>query len=279
MSSRRRHRSSDKARRGTRKMLHLMQCIVAHSDTNDTALHLEWQHEMDVAVVQESWAETRAARLGKLAKIHPRYDVFFPIEDWAERKPRVITYVHKDPKLQTSQLRPFVSPDMCVIRVNNVTICNVYVQLGGDYHILTNLEGWQQPVGTVIAGDFNAVHWLWRSNHKRHKGPGERVAKWAEDHGLAVLNLEAPTHQGGNVVDPTLSDIASADAWVNPILYARVDHYAIEASIPVAAPPVPNPGKYRIPIDEWYELAQLIRQNAPTFEEPQDPEDLNRMAD
>ncbi len=77
---------------------------------HDTLLHVASERKIDVIMIQEPYAKRIEGR--DVTKTHPRYNLFAPHENWdgPMGPPRVLTYVRKDLKLKTKQLRPAASP-------------------------------------------------------------------------------------------------------------------------------------------------------------------------
>lgn len=136
------------------KLLTLVQNNIGYRSgpNHDAALNRAWEVKADIILIQEPWTEVING--SRKTKTHPRYDTFSLVEDWTEHRPRVITYVKKDPKLQAQQLRPFSSPDICWVEVNGITTCNLYRDALGDDHVISYFENWDFQGRVIIGGDF-----------------------------------------------------------------------------------------------------------------------------
>ncbi|RKK61485.1 hypothetical protein BFJ69_g17119, partial [Fusarium oxysporum] len=78
----------------------------------DCALALADSERYDIVLLQEPWTAHTDTR--SLTKTHPAYDTFTPIETWDgnDTRPRVMTYVRRDPRLLADQIRPFQTRDI-----------------------------------------------------------------------------------------------------------------------------------------------------------------------
>lgn len=250
-----------KTRQQQRRTLRLLQVNVGKSGpTHDVALNTAFESDAEVVFIQEPWVQLKGSR--KLTKTHPGYDAFAPVEDWAEKKPRTMTYVLKTPGLTAHHIRPFTHPDCCTIVINGITMVNVYRQPGLPPGLLAELETWTTPRQTVVAGDFNAVHWTWQPGHDRHNSPGPRVADWAEAQGLTNLNPLAPTHEAGNTIDLVFTDIPEAQTEVLPDLATGSDHYTLWTTIPTSTRLPKSTLKLTVTDDNLVNFAQLVKRHA-----------------
>lgn len=68
-----------------------------------------------------------------------------------------MTYVKIDNKIQAEQVTPAKHQDLLWVRVNGVTVLNVYNRPEVE-STLEVLEEWTPPEKCVIAGDMNASH-------------------------------------------------------------------------------------------------------------------------
>ncbi|KAF4448359.1 hypothetical protein F53441_8234 [Fusarium austroafricanum] len=95
-------------RKNDRKPLRIFQANVGKIPlAHDCALALANSEQYDIVLVQEPWTahiETRS-----LTKTHPAYNTFTPVDMWNSNntRPRVMTYIRRDPRLVADQIRPF----------------------------------------------------------------------------------------------------------------------------------------------------------------------------
>ncbi|KAH7053453.1 Endonuclease/exonuclease/phosphatase, partial [Macrophomina phaseolina] len=227
----------------------------------DVALNLAWEAQADVLTVQEPWAYLRKGR--RLTKNHPGFDTFAPQDDWS-MPPRVLIYVRKTLSLQSFQIRPFDTPNACVVEVNSITIANVYKPPRTDAP-LAELEAWEPPQNTVVAGDFNAVHWTWQPGHGRHGGPGTRVAEWAENQGLFNTNPDGPTHKQGNTIDLVFTNIPGTETQVLEELSTGSDHHTLWTNIPSQTQTRAGTRKLTVHEDRLADFRQAVKRNIGTI--------------
>lgn len=269
MIGQRQARRSNDTRGNRRSLLRLLQVNVGTSGSaHDVALNLGWEAKADIILVQEPYARVKGHR--HLSKSHPGYHVQNPMEDWTE-KPGVMTYVRKDPTLQAYQVRPVLHRDIIITVVNGTTIANVYRRPRSDA-VLDLLEEWRVPHNTVIAGDFNSVHWTWQPGHSRHAGRGDRLATWAENHTLRVCNPEQPTHIQGNTIDLVFTNIPGVTTQVAEKHYTGSDHFTLWTTIPTGPPPLPPKQMPRVRLEQIPDFWQLIKQNSWLLPEKADTE-------
>src|SRR5580692_4134907 len=141
------------------KTLQVMQVNVGKvSASHDIALSFAHDYHFDIILIQEPWIHRD--RLRRISKRHPAYRCFSPVEDWANR-PRVLTYVRKDPQLHAAQLRDGgeSSRDLLTIQLaawgQQICFINVYNAPPGSknpgqvFHPtlrwLNNLVSWLNP--------------------------------------------------------------------------------------------------------------------------------------
>ncbi|KAH7462743.1 hypothetical protein FOMA001_g18303 [Fusarium oxysporum f. sp. matthiolae] len=71
-----------------------------------------------------------------------------------DTRPRVMTYVRRDPRLLADQNRPFQTRDILWLTINDLTIVNFYRQ-NDERDALDTLFQWSVPERCLVAGDFN----------------------------------------------------------------------------------------------------------------------------
>jgi hypothetical protein len=120
--------------------------------SHDCALALADAERFDLVLLQEPWTQAKDDRC--LTKTHPAYDTYSPVDNWdgSSTRPRVMTYLRRDPALRADQLRPRPSRDLLWLHVNNTTIVNVYKD-SDIQETVRILQDWQVPDRCVIARD------------------------------------------------------------------------------------------------------------------------------
>ncbi|RKK64640.1 hypothetical protein BFJ68_g18681, partial [Fusarium oxysporum] len=99
-------------RKNDKKPLKVFQANVGKiPPAHDCALALADSERYDIVLLQEPWTAHTKARC--LTKTHPAYDTFTPVDMWNsnDTRPRVMTYVRRDPRLLADQIRPFETRD------------------------------------------------------------------------------------------------------------------------------------------------------------------------
>jgi len=179
---------------------------------HDCALALADSERYDVVLLQEPWTAFTSSQC--ITKTHPAYDTFTPVDTWNsnDTRPRVMTYVRRDPRLLADQIRPFQTRDTLWLRVNEVTMVNFYRQ-SDEKDALNNLLRWPVPERCLVAGDFNARHHTWQTGQAINRG--QDIASWASENDLSLLNTpDIPTHPHGNTIDLAFSNVPLAEANV-----------------------------------------------------------------
>jgi ribonuclease HI len=219
------------------------------SPAHDCALALADAERYDIVLLQEPWTGFKHSRC--LTKTHPAYDAFSPVDSWdsTATRPRVMTYVRRNPRLIADQKRPARTRDILWLKVNNTTIINFYRQPSYD-EALNILLDWPIPPKCLIAGDFNAIHNTWQTG-RQISGRGEAIATWAADNSLDLLNtIDIPTNPHGNTIDLAYTNIALAEATIEDHLATSSDHFTISITLPALSPAVSKPQKFRLTTEE-----------------------------
>ncbi|KHJ32882.1 putative eka-like protein [Erysiphe necator] len=140
------------------------------------------------AIVRAREAETRAE-----AAMESTFEPIYSQSTVA--RPQAVTYKKKDPKnIHAMQIFPHseITGDYCWVVINIITFLNLYK--APQYPAAVQpLLSWT-PTGTVAAGDFNSVHWVWQPGVTKSYGQGEEIEIWAEMHNLSSLIIGEPTH-------------------------------------------------------------------------------------
>lgn len=200
-----------RTRKNDKKTLRVFQANVGKVfPVHDCALALADSERYDIVLLQESWTSVGNSR--SLTKTHPAYDTYSPVDDWDSNstRPRVMTYVRRDPRLLTDQKRPYLSRDILWLMVNEITIVNFYRQ-NNESDALNTLLQWPIPGHCLIAGDFNARHCIWQTGQVTNRG--RDIASWASENDLNLLNTpDIPTSPHGNTIDLAFANIPLAEA-------------------------------------------------------------------
>ncbi|POS86230.1 hypothetical protein EPUL_003091 [Erysiphe pulchra] len=141
-------------------------------------------------------------------KSHPFFDchVLFTIDD---ARPRAITYTQKDSS-QVNMSQNFLSQPTdvyCLVTIIGISFLCIYETPHCPSEVLTLLS-WTPPPWSVIAGNFNSVHWVWK--------PG--------------ANHTEPTHRAGNALDLAWTNIGRTSAWLARDECMTSDHLPIFGS-------------------------------------------------
>ncbi|KAM3462859.1 hypothetical protein MY5147_009760, partial [Beauveria neobassiana] len=183
---------------------------------------------------------------------HPGFLCFSPVDSWStnDTRPRVMTYVKIDSKIQAEQISPTKHRDLLWVRVNGVTILNIYNRPEVK-DTLKALEEWTPPENCVVAGDMNASHTSWQSDRPASQD-GNRIHEWTERHDLHLLNepdektTMARCKTRSSTIDLAFSNIPEASATVEVHLTTGSLHYTIGIEIPYREPARTVYGKIRV---------------------------------
>ncbi|KAF5721341.1 reverse transcriptase domain-containing protein, partial [Fusarium mundagurra] len=254
--------SPRKRRINDRKPLRIFQANVGKiPPAHDCALALADSEQYDVVLLQEPWTAHTDTR--SLTKTHPAYDTFTPVETWDgnDTRPRVMTYVRRDPRLLADQIRPFQTRDILWLAINDMTIVNFYRQ-NDERDALNTLLQWSAPERCLVAGDFNARHRSWQTGQTTNRG--KEIAGWASENDLDLLNtLDIPTNPYGNTIDLAFTNMPLAEATVEDHLATSSDHFTLSLTLPDTKPAPMQPGKIRVTTeDELKRFAEIVELGA-----------------
>ncbi|KAG7410349.1 hypothetical protein Forpi1262_v017572 [Fusarium oxysporum f. sp. raphani] len=169
-------------------------------------------------------------------------------------RPRVMTYVRRDPKLFADQIRPFQNRDVLWLTVNGMTIVNFYRQ-NDEKDALSTLLRWPVPERCLVAGDLNARHRSWRTGQTTDRG--QEIAGWASGIDLNLLNtLDIPTNPHGNTIDLAFSNMPLAEATVEDHLPTSSDHFTLSLTLLDIRPAPLQLNKIRVTTEE--ELKRFV---------------------
>jgi ribonuclease HI len=242
-------------RRNDKKPLRIFQANVGKiPPAHDCALALADSERYDIVLLQEPWTTHTETRF--LTKTHPAYDTFTPVDMWNsnDTRPRVMTYVRRDPRFLADQIRPFQTRDILWLTINGMTVVNFYRQ-NDERDALNTLLRWPVPERCLVAGDFNARHRSWQTGQATNRG--HEVAGWASENDLNLLNtLDIPTNPHGNTIDLAFTNMPLAEATVEDHLATSSDHFTLSLTfLDIRSTPV-QPAKIRVKTED--ELKRFV---------------------
>ncbi|KAJ3455314.1 hypothetical protein MRS44_013914 [Fusarium solani] len=245
---------------------------------HDCALALADSERYDVVLLQEPWTAFTSSQC--ITKTHPAYDTFAPVDTWNsnDTRPRVMTYVRRDPRLLADQIRPFQTRDTLWLRVNEVTMVNFYRQ-SDEKDALNNLLRWPVPERCLVAGDFNARHHTWQTGQTTNRG--QDIASWASENDLSLLNTpDIPTNPHGNTIDLAFTNIPLAEAAIEDHLATSSDHFTLKLTLPDIKPVPMQLGRIRVTTDDelkrFVEIVELGAAQIPLADSS--PSELDELA-
>ncbi|KAM6513286.1 hypothetical protein FALCPG4_18932 [Fusarium falciforme] len=268
-----------RTRKNDRKPLRIFQANVGKiPQAHDCALALADSERYDIVLLQEPWTAHTDSR--SLTKTHPAYDAFAPVEMWDsnDTRPRVMTYVRRDPRLLADQIRPFQTRDILWLAINGMTIVNFYRQ-NDEHDALETLLQWPVPGRCLVAGDFNARHRSWQTGPTTNRG--QEIAAWSSENDLNLLNsLDIPTNPYGNTIDLAFTNMPLAEAIVEDHLATSSDHFTLSLTLPDVRPAPTQLGKVRVTADDelkrFVEIVELGAAEIPLADST--PADLDELA-
>ncbi|KAL9570491.1 hypothetical protein ACKAV7_005379 [Fusarium commune] len=266
-------------RKNDRKPLRIFQANVGKiPPAHDCALALADSERYDIVLLQEPWTAHTETR--SLTKTHPAYDTFAPVDMWNnnDTRPRVMTYVRRDPRLLADQIRPFQTRDILWLTINGMTVVNFYRQ-NDERDALNTLLRWSVPERCLVAGDFNARHRSWQTGQTTNRG--QEIAGWASENDLDLLNtLDIPTNPHGNTIDLAFTNMPLAEATVEDHLATSSDHFTLSLAFSdIGATPI-QPAKIRVTTEDelkrFVEIVELGATEIPLSDST--PEELDELA-
>ena len=121
----------------------------------------------------------------------------------------------------------------------------------------------------MIAGDFNAINPAWQSHGFGRNGDDE-VARWASNAGLFLTTeVDVGTHNLGNTLDLTFTNIHGAQSEIAPHLETGSDHRTILITLPSYR----TDGGYRRPPKPEPEFSRNLAALIPAHWNTTDPRD------
>jgi hypothetical protein len=215
-----------------------------------------------------------------MTKTHPAYDAFTPVDVWNsnDTRPRVMTYVRRDPRLLADQIRPFQTHDVLWLTINGMAIVNFYRQ-NDERDALNMLLRWPVPERCLVVGDFNARHRSWQTGQATNRG--QEIASWASENDLYLLNtLDIPTNPHGNTIDLAFTNMPLAEATVEDHLATSSDHFTLSLTLPHIKPAPMQPGMIRVTTEDelkrFVEIVELGATDIPLADST--PTELDELA-
>ncbi|KZL82368.1 endonuclease reverse, partial [Colletotrichum incanum] len=251
---------------------------------------------VDILLIQEPSIRSEERRL---TKCHPDFEIFTPVDNWTEVRPRVLTYLRRGTGLRGVHVRPLLDPstDLLFLRLLSgtrevLTVINVYNAPCGSLRsgqaVRDIIAAWQpKPEDRVlITGDFNLHHWTWQPD-ATGSSDADNLVEWAEAASLVLLSpIGEATHEDGNTLDLcwASSNLYGASTSIETSLHTTSDHESLLTRVPLALTDIPSPtaGKFRLDtMDEKLFLDVLRRNIQPlrhTASNARDPQALDLLA-
>ncbi|KAL9561228.1 hypothetical protein ACKAV7_014583 [Fusarium commune] len=195
-----------------------------------------------------------------------------------DTRPRVMTYVRRDPRLLADQIRPFQTRDILWLTINDLTIVNFYRQ-NDERDALDMLFQWSVPERCLVAGDFNARYRSWQTGQTTNRG--QEIAGWVSENDLSLLNtLDIPTNPYGSTIDLAFTNLPLAEAIVEDHLATSSDHFTLSLTFPDVRSTPMQPGKIRVTTEDelkrFVEIVELGATGIPLTDST--PEELDELA-
>ncbi|OAA57839.1 reverse transcriptase [Akanthomyces lecanii RCEF 1005] len=221
-------------------------------EAHSAALQLAFLEGYNVVILQEPNTSYNKQKKLCRTQYHPGFLCFSPVDFWHnnDTRPRVMTYVKIDRKIQAEQITPAKHRDLLWVRVSGITILNLYNRPEVD-STLQVLEDWTPPENCIVAGDMNALHTSWQADRPASQD-GNRIHAWTERHDLDLLNEpdEATTMAKRYTQEAAqltcFSNIPEASATVEVHLMTGSLHYTIGIEIPDREPAQVTRGNVRV---------------------------------
>ncbi|KAJ5545469.1 RNA-directed DNA polymerase from transposon X-element [Penicillium sp. DV-2018c] len=216
-----------------------------------SALELAFGEKCDIVCIQEPWTTK--------TQTHPGFGWFAPVdewdgEDWSSKRPRVLTYVRKDPTTRAQQHRP---------------VLNLYREPTTP-EVIDYLTSLEPENNCLVGGDLNARHDAFEPGAESLHGGGE-IARWAALSGMSYIGEPGvPTHQGGHVLDLTFTNIPFATTEVRDDLHTGSDHETLVTTIPGRNNSPLEQTNYRVAEKDLPKFASLVAGGIHAFPSPHD---------
>ncbi|TIC95781.1 putative RNA-directed DNA polymerase from transposon BS [Colletotrichum higginsianum] len=288
---------NERTRMRPSRVLQIMQANVARRPlAHETALNLAYAAHVDILLLQEPAIRSEERRL---TRCHPGFEIFTPVDNWIEDRPRVLTYLRRGTGLRGVQTRPLPSPstDLLFLQLlagkrKVLTVINVYNAPCGSLRpgqaIRDIITAWQpgHQERVLVAGDFNLRHWTWQPE-ATSSSDADDLVEWTETVGLVLLSpIGEATHKDGNTLDLCWASgsLHGASTSIETSLHTTSDHESLLTRVPLALtdPVDPTPGRFRLDtMDEKLFLDILQRSIHPvrhTASNARDPQALDMLA-
>ncbi|KAM3454106.1 hypothetical protein NHJ6243_008968 [Beauveria neobassiana] len=221
-------------------------------EAHSAALQLAFLEGYNVVILQEPNTSYNKQKKLCRTQYHPSFLCFSPVDSWHnnDTRPRVMTYVKIDCKIQAEQITPTKHRDLLWVRVNGITILTLHNRPEVESTLQVR-EEWTPPENCIVAGDMNAFHTSWQADRPASQD-WNRIHEWMERHDLHLLNEpdEATTMakrtSRSSTIDLVFSNIPEASATVEVHLTTGSLHYTIGIEIPNREPAQTTPGKVRV---------------------------------
>ncbi|KAK1837502.1 endonuclease reverse, partial [Colletotrichum chrysophilum] len=166
---------------------------------------------IDILLTQEPSIRSEERRL---TRSHPGFEIFIPVNNWVENRPRVITYLRRGIGLRGVQSRPLLSPstDLLFLRLLSgerevLSIVNVYnaprgAMLPGQA-VRDLVASWlpQARDRVLVAEDFNLSHWTWQPEAASPLDADDLVERADAASFVLLSPVGEATHKDGNTLD------------------------------------------------------------------------------
>jgi hypothetical protein len=235
------------------------------SSQYEIALSHAFSEKIDILLVQEPYIYRDLTR--RITTRHPAYKCFTPIDDWTTERPRVLSYIRKQARLQTIQLCPLAAdsparPDTLFLHITNpagatLLLVNAYnappglIRPNETVNALTQLPVslFLQP--TLLVGDFNLHYLLWQPSYPYSQSAyAEQFTRWLDKIPLVLASQpDYSTYNLGNVLDLAFVSgqlsLAGTCTVVAYDLDATSDHSPLLTTIPWGERCLVPPGRLR----------------------------------
>jgi hypothetical protein len=230
------------------------------SPSHIAILQLAWETKVDVVCVQEPFT-----CLDSKTSTHPGYNLHAPVTNWGHNnpetrralRPRVITYVRKDHRLESEVIFPRINRDLLWVKVNGYSILNAYRQPAST-GVLQYITNCTPPPLSIVGGDLNARHPAFEPGTDARNG-GIELNQWSIDNNMSFIGEPGEaTHQAGHVIDLTFSNIPFATTEVAEDLHCGSDHFTLLTTIPARGRQPLDQFHYRVPTRRLHQFNALV---------------------
>lgn len=259
--------------------------VAKGSPSHMTILESAFEQDIDVVCVQEPWAGS-----GTKTQNHPGYDLYAPVDSWEwdkddneqreAQRPRVLTYVRKEPGLRIQQRRPIQSRFLLWIDVNGHPILNVYRPPHSD-EVLDYVIHLAPPPKCIIGGDFNVWHDMFEPGvQTAHRGA--ELAQWSSISGMDFIGVPGiPTQRHGHVIDLTFSNVPFSHTTIREDMQCGSDHMTQVTTVPGRGTVPLEQHHYRVAEADLEKFAGLVKNGVARLPNPwflTDPSQIDSLA-